>query len=682
MHARRPTLAHVPALDGLRGLAVAAVVAYHLGARGAAGGYLGVSAFFTLSGFLITSLLVVEHERTGRICVAGFWTRRFRRLLPAAVAVIGVVAVLSARFADGGQLADLRGDVVAGLGYVANWRFVLEERSYAELFAGPSPLNHLWSLAIEEQFYVLFPLLTVGLLRVARDRRAWLGAGYGTLLAGSVAWSVHLSGSAAGVSRAYYDTGARAAEVLAGCVLAVVVAGRTGRLERYARPAAAAGTVALAAVLVAWVLVPQDSPGLARGGFALHALAVVVVLLAAHVPGPVRTLCSTSLLRLLGRVSYGVYLVHWPVIVWLDTDRTGLDGAPLAVLRLAVTAGLTALSFHLVEQPARRRTAPLGARGLAVGFASVAAVVGVAVAVSSLSRPSAGDVLVALEELRPADTLPVSSSSPVPAPVPVPATVAPASTDAPTPPAAVGGDADIAATTSSTASTSTAPPATAPATTAPRPVQRVLLVGDSVMSQAYEPHQRRFAAEGVRTVYAGGPASGPLSPQGDWATQLQAWVAAEDPDVVVLEACCNYTIEPDQRYVDADGAVVVPGSGAVVVAWEREVRRLLDLAGDGGARVVLVRFAPVQTNGYYGDMEGHVAAVNALYDRLAAELPGVELLDWGTVLAPEGTYARDVPGPDGSPVRVRLDDGVHLTDAGSDLVAGATVAHVLRSSQP
>src|SRR3546814_43849 len=153
-HQRRPTLAHVPALDGLRGLAVLAVVAYHAGLAGARGGYLGVSAFFTLSGFLITSLLLVEWSGCGGVSLRGFWARRFRRLLPAAVAVIAGVVVAATFLADSGQLADLRGDVVAGLGYVANWRFVLEERSYGEPVTGPSPLQPLWSLAIEEQFYV------------------------------------------------------------------------------------------------------------------------------------------------------------------------------------------------------------------------------------------------------------------------------------------------------------------------------------------------------------------------------------------------------------------------------------------------------------------------------------------------------------------------------------------------
>jgi len=657
MTATRPTLAHVPALDGLRGLAVAAVVAYHAGAVGATGGFLGVSAFFTLSGFLITSLLLAEWEGTGRVSLAGFWSRRFRRLLPAAVVVIGAVALASAWLADGGQLADLRGDVLAGLGYVANWRFVLEERSYAELFTGPSPLHHLWSLAIEEQFYVLFPLLAVGLLRLGGGRRWVLGGALAVLAAASVAWSVHLSGTTAGTSRAYYDTGARAAELLAGCLLAVVVAGRTDRLRRHARVVAPLGAVALAGVLVAWSRVHQDSTWLPGGGFALHAVAVVLVLLAAHVPGPVTSLCSAPPLRLLGRVSYGAYLIHWPVFVWLDAERVGVDGPGLAAVRIAVTAALTAVSYHLVEQPIRRHRDPIRARGLVGALASVVLVAGVAVVVAD-TEPPADDVLVALEDLRPADR------PPAPARVP----------DAGPLPDAAGGEAISAA--AEVPPTTDAPSGTAPAATAPA-VEHVLLVGDSLMSQGYEHQRQRFADAGIATSYAGGPASGPLSPQGDWLEQVRAWVAAEDPDVVVVEACCNYTVEPPERYVDLDGEVVAPGSDAVLPAWEREIRAVLDAADDGGARVVLVRMAPVQTNGFYGEIEAHVDAVNALYDRLAAELD-LELLDWGDVLAPGGTFTWEVPGPDGEPVRVRIDDGVHLTPAGSDLVARATVEHVQR----
>ena len=662
-HRRRPTLAHVPALDGLRGLAVLAVVAYHAGLAGARGGYLGVSAFFTLSGFLITSLLLVEWSGRGGVSLRGFWARRFRRLLPAAVAVIAGVVVAAAFLADSGQLADLRGDVIAGLGYVANWRFVLEERSYGELFTGPSPLQHLWSLAIEEQFYVAFPLLAVALLRIGRGRRWVLGAAFAPMLVASVAWSVHLSGSAAGVTRAYYDTGARAAELLAGVLLALAVAGRTERLVHHRRLVSGAGALALAGLLVAWAVVPQSSPALPGGGFAVHAVAVVLVLLAAHVPGVVSRLCAAAPLRLLGRVSYGVYLIHWPVFVWVDADRLGHDGVVLVATRVAITATLTAASFHLLEQPIRRRRAPIGRRGMAIGFASVAMVAVAAVGVGRWSNPD-DDVLLALDTLRQADAVPTRPTVPAD-----PQSVSAASASGPsgvTPARAPG------QTTTSSAS----PPAPVEV------VDQVLLVGDSVMSQAYDHLQLRFGARGVATAYAGGPGTGPLFPQGSWSAQVQEWVAAQDPDVVVIEACCNYTLEPERRYVDATGAAVAPSSPEALVAWEHEVRALVDLAGSRGAQVLLVRFAPVQTNGWYGALEDHVVAVNAMYERLVAERGDLGLLDWSRPLAPDGAFTQDLPGPDGTPVRVRLDDGVHLTPEGSDRVAGATVTQVLDAGRP
>lgn len=636
---RPRTLAHVPALDGLRGLAVLAVVAYHAGLAGARGGYLGVSAFFTLSGFLITSLLLVEWSATGTVSLRGFWARRFRRLLPAAVAVIAGVVVAAVFVADSGQLADLRGDVVAGLGYLANWRFILDDRSYGELFTGPSPLQHLWSLAIEEQFYVAFPVLAVGLLRLGRGRRWVLGIVFAAMSTASVAWSVHLSGSTGGAARAYYDTGARAAELLAGVLLALAVAGRTDRLLRHRRLVGGAGAAALVGLLVAWATVPQSSAALPGGGLAVHAVGVGLVLLAAHVPGVVSSACAAAPLRLLGRVSYGVYLIHWPVFVWVDADRLGHDGVVLLAVRLGVTAALAAASFHLLEQPIRRRSAPLGARGIAVGFASVAVVAWSAVAVTAWVTAD-DDIVMALDELRPADT--------------------------------VAGRPEVPAAHRQVSA------ASAPAD----PIDQVLLVGDSVMSQAYDHMQQRFAARGVATAYAGGPGTGPLSPQGSWATQVRDWVAAQDPDVVVIEACCNYTLEPETRYVDTDGNPLAPGSPAVLPAWDREVRRLIDLAGARDAQVVLVRFAPVQTNGWYGDMEGHVAGVNALYDRIAADRPDVALSDWAAPLAPDGTFTRDVTDGTSAPVRVRLDDGVHLTPEGSDRVAAATVTEVLDRGRP
>ncbi len=176
--------ARIRGLDGLRGLAVAAVVLFHSQLTFARGGFLGVSAFFTLSGFLITRLLIDERARTGRVGLRAFWARRARRLLPAAFVTLAGVLVFGATVATGDQLRSLRGDVLAAIGYVANWRFYFAGRSYSHLFSAPSPVLHFWSLAIEEQFYVVFPLVVALTLRVGRGRRSVLG---GLFAAGGIA---------------------------------------------------------------------------------------------------------------------------------------------------------------------------------------------------------------------------------------------------------------------------------------------------------------------------------------------------------------------------------------------------------------------------------------------------------------------------------------------------------------
>jgi Acyltransferase family len=163
-------LTYQPALDGLRALAVAAVIAYHLGAGWARGGFLGVDAFFVLSGFLITSLLLTEWGRHGGISLPRFWVRRARRLLPALFLVLGAIALYAATLAPSHQLRTLRADGLASVFYFANWHFVLSGQSYFDLFTLPSPMRHLWSLAIEEQFYLLWPLVALGCL--------WIGRGH------------------------------------------------------------------------------------------------------------------------------------------------------------------------------------------------------------------------------------------------------------------------------------------------------------------------------------------------------------------------------------------------------------------------------------------------------------------------------------------------------------------------
>jgi peptidoglycan/LPS O-acetylase OafA/YrhL len=354
-----------PGLEGLRGLAVAAVLFFHGGFRWAQGGFLGVSTFFTLSGFLITSLLLAEREQTGSIGFRVFWMRRARRLLPAALAAIALACAYTALAGDALQKQHLVGDVLACLAYVANWRFLFSGQSYAALFGRPSALLHYWSLAIEEQFYLLFPLLCGLILVVVRGRRRALTSALGILLAASLAvvWWGHLSHDAI-----YFGTETRGAEILVGALLAVAVAGRSlQRLadcrDRLGASIAALGVVGLAATVACWVLVAQQTEWLYRGGFVLYAVGTATVVMAAIVGiGPVRWLLSSRPLRVLGLISYGVYLYHWPIFLWLSPQTTGLTETELFVPRVALTLAAAAASFVWLEQPVRRRRPLFGVR--------------------------------------------------------------------------------------------------------------------------------------------------------------------------------------------------------------------------------------------------------------------------------------------------------------------------------
>ena len=355
VHDDQPALGYQAALDGIRGLAVLGVLCFHNGFGWATGGFLGVSTFFTLSGFLITTLLLDERRRTGRVRLREFWARRFRRLMPAALLTLGGVLVFGATVATGDQLRALRGDVWSALGYVANWRFIVDDRSYAELFSAPSPVQHFWSLAIEEQFYVGFPLLVVGLLAVFRGSRRALGTVFAVLIGLSVLASLMLYEPGADNLRVYYSSGTRAAELLVGALLAVVMLRRT-RLEPGPTRIAVsgAGVVALAVTLWVWTTASISDAWLYRGGFAIYALGSAALIAAALQPSWLRRLLSVTPLVMLGLISYGVYLIHWPVFLWLTESRTGLTGWRLFTLRFAVTLVLAILSYRLLELPVRR----------------------------------------------------------------------------------------------------------------------------------------------------------------------------------------------------------------------------------------------------------------------------------------------------------------------------------------
>ncbi len=268
---------YIPALDGLRGLAVFAVLCFHAGFGWAVGGYLGVSTFFTLSGFLITSLLLAERHATSTISLRAFWGRRLRRLLPASLAALIVVLIYAALAGSGAQQRNLGGGVTSALLDVSNWYFIFSHTSYADLFAAPSPVLHFWSLAIEEQFYLLFPLLAFGLLARLGLRRRGFGGVVAALMAGSLAATLFLGYSH---DRIYFGTDTRAFELLAGCLLAVVVSGRHRISATLHRPGptrsavAAVGTAGLIGAVLLWMTTPQTTDWLYRGGLSALLAAV------------------------------------------------------------------------------------------------------------------------------------------------------------------------------------------------------------------------------------------------------------------------------------------------------------------------------------------------------------------------------------------------------------------------
>jgi len=386
-----PRLRHITALDGLRGAAVLAVLFFH--GDHLAGGYLGVDLFFVLSGFLITSLLLAESGSSGRVRLGHFWERRARRLLPALLVMLLGVAAYARFVARPEELHRIRMDGLATAFYAANWRDVFAHTDYWSLFSAPSPLDHTWSLAIEEQFYVLWPLLFVLLIAVARRRgRTTETTGTRNPLALTVlgvavglgAVSVVLSQvlyRSAGANRVYYGTDTRAFAILAGVALAALTS-RFGPVRSRGWRAAleVAGCLSVVVLGVAWARLPGSSPTLYRGGLLLCSVAAAVAIAAAIQPtrGPVAWAASFKPLVWLGLISYGVYLYHWPIFVWLSPERTGLGGWSLFAVRLAVTLAVAVASYVVIEQPIRHgtgwrpRTKVLAPT---VGLASVALIV-------------------------------------------------------------------------------------------------------------------------------------------------------------------------------------------------------------------------------------------------------------------------------------------------------------------
>ncbi|HLI37357.1 MAG TPA: acyltransferase, partial [Streptosporangiaceae bacterium] len=352
---------YVPGLDGLRALAVLAVIAYHLGLGWAQGGMLGVGVFFTLSGYLITDLLLGQWDATGKLRLGDFWLRRARRLLPALFVMLAVVTAWITLL-DRPSLPALRGAVAAAAVYVSNWWLIAQHSSYFARFGPPSPLGHLWSLAVEEQFYLAWPwLLLLGVRWTRRRRghhgdRAWLAALTMLLAAASAAAMALLYHPGYDPTRVYEGTDTRAFGLLIGAALAFVWPSSRLRGDVSAGGRWFLEGTGIAGLTVIGLLIwrtSQYSPFIYPDGMILLSVATAAVVAAVASPVTrVGRVLGWRPLRWVGVRSYGIYLWHFPIIV-LTTPAESHGSIARGAAQVAASIGVAALSWRFVEEPVR-----------------------------------------------------------------------------------------------------------------------------------------------------------------------------------------------------------------------------------------------------------------------------------------------------------------------------------------
>jgi peptidoglycan/LPS O-acetylase OafA/YrhL len=365
-------LAHVPALDGLRGLAVLAVMVYHMNypighSTLLRGGFLGVDVFFVLSGYLITSLLLIAHARTGHVVSVAFWARRVRRLLPALLVLLVMVALYGVFVSKPYERTTVRGGALATLFYVQNYWQIFSNYHFR------LPALHTWSLSIEEQFYLIWPILLAGLLRALRTITRISVALVAMIVASVIAMAIEFS--VKNPFHAYMSTEARAHSLLAGALLSVVTLGWRGpttTAARYALQIAGWLGVGYLAFL-AWN-VSVFAPWLYHGGYLLVAVAAAAVIAAAVQPtsGALARMLSWRPLTAIGLISYGLYLYHIPVYYVLDTKSFPHGVVLLQIVRVAIAFSLATASYFLIERPVRAGRFPRVRLRVAVPIAATA----------------------------------------------------------------------------------------------------------------------------------------------------------------------------------------------------------------------------------------------------------------------------------------------------------------------
>lgn len=646
----------IPALDGLRAIAVGLVLVGHGGIPGVSGGFIGVDLFFVLSGFLITSLLLEELNASGRISLTGFWARRARRLLPALVLMVLAVAFARQVFPPE-AVAGLRDDALAALFWVANWHLVVQETDYFTQGGTPSPLQHTWSLGVEEQYYLLWPLVVLGLtvlLAVVvrrRGRRLPIGAVRAAVFVLATAGVIASAAAAVWmartgtvgedtVNRVYFGTDTRAQGLLIGAAAAALLvrdwpaltAGWSVIRTRWGRVLARLLPV-LGLVLIGAAAhhLTGSAEEFRAGALTVVALAAILVIapVALDQDGLVARLLSWRPLVFLGAISYGVYLWHWPIFLAVNGERTGWTGLPLFVVRCILTVGIATLSWWLIEQPIRRwRPVRVPQLRLAVATMATAAVVTIQF---------------------------------------VPVGVGPGG------PAADGLPPGVS--TAALVEPIEAARRVTPVQPGPRE-HTVSVFGDSVgwTLMRYLPPMPGMTFIDRTTIGCGLARGGPYRQLGEtlnqkpecdvWPARWTQRINYDKPDVALL-------IVGRWEIVDRvfEGRWTHIGDPAYDAYLTGELRRALDIISSTGARVI-VTTVPYNRRGekpdgslYPEDQPERVDRWNRILRSVVDEYPGASVLDLNKKLGPNGRYTAKVDG-----VRVRS-DGVHFTPEGVEWLA-------------